>query len=78
MSIEKAIDEKCFSYLDSERKQKSKVSHIQYNKHTIQEYLKDSRISNQLKKFIFALRARMLDVGRVGEYLKFRGNLIFQ
>ena len=62
--IEKAIDEKCFSYLDSEKKQKSKVSHIQYNKHTIQEYLKDNRISNQLKKFIFALRARMLDVGQ--------------
>ena len=62
--VEKTIDEKSFNYLDSEKKLKSKIKHIQYDKHKMQEYLKDSKISNQLKKFIFALRARMIDIGQ--------------
>ena len=62
--VEKAIDEKSFSYLDSEKKKKSKVNHIQYDSHKMQDYLKDRTISNQLKRFIFALRARMIDIGQ--------------
>ena len=30
----------------------------------MQDYLKDRTISNQLKRFIFALRARMIDIGQ--------------
>ena len=62
--VEKAINEKSFIYLDSEKKKKSKVNHIQYDSHKMQDYLKDRTISNQLKRFIFALRARMIDIGQ--------------
>ena len=30
----------------------------------MQDYLKDRTISSQLKRFIFALRARMIDIGQ--------------
>ena len=62
--VEEAIAEKSFSYLDSEKNKKSKVNHIQYERHKMQDYLKDRTISNQLKRFIFALRARMIDIGQ--------------
>ena len=60
----KTLVEKSFSYLDSEKKKKSKVNHIQYDSHKMQDYLKDRTISNQLKRFIFALGARMIDIGQ--------------
>jgi ferredoxin-thioredoxin reductase catalytic subunit len=62
--VEKSIEEKAFLYLikEKDRKDRTKVSHIQYQEHSMQKYLKSRKISNQLKKFIFILRSRMLDV----------------
>ena len=62
--VEDSIDEKVFEYLieDKNKKDKSKVSHLRYKNHSMQSYLKSRNISIQLKKFMFLLRSRMLDV----------------
>ena len=62
--VDDSIDEKAFEKLISEKdsKNKTKVAHIKYQELSMQEYLKDKKISIQQKKFIFLLRSRMLDV----------------
>ena len=62
--VEDSINEKVFEYLieDKNKKDKSKVSHLRYKNHSMQSYLKSRNISIQLKKFMFLLRSRMLDV----------------
>ena len=47
---------------DKNKKEKGKVSHIKFKSHHTQEYLKSKDASIHLKKFIFLLRSRMLDL----------------
>ena len=62
--IDEAIKEKSFEYLKGEKNKnkEGKVSHIVFKSHSIQEYLKSKDASIDLKKFIFILRCRMLDI----------------
>ena len=62
--VDKMVQEKAFAYLVDEknRKEKGKVSHIKYETHCMQPYLKEKCISIQLKKFIFSLKCRMLNI----------------
>ena len=38
------------------------MAHINYEKNAMQEYLKSTEVSIQMKKIIFTLRCRMLDI----------------
>ena len=48
--------------MNEEKKTLNKVSHIEYEEFELQNYLKNKEINNQLAKFIFVLRCRMLDI----------------
>ena len=62
--VEDSINEKVFEYLmvDKNQKDRSKVSQMRYKNHSMKSYLKSRNIRIQLKKFMFLLRSRMLDV----------------
>ena len=44
------------------KNERGKVAYINYEKKAMQEYLKSTKVSIQMKKFIFILRCRMLDI----------------
>ena len=60
--IDQSINDKAFQFLIDEKNQLRKVSHIQYNKLTMQNYLKTKSVSIKMAKFIFILHSRMLDI----------------
>ena len=57
------IKKETFLYLTKLKESHSKVLHIQYQKHEIQDYLHSSSIAPDLAKFIFLARSRMIAVG---------------
>ena len=60
--VDQSINDKDFQFLIDEKNQLRKVSHIQYKKLTMQNYLKTKSVSIQMAKFIFILHSRMLDI----------------
>ena len=54
------VDEKALQYLNKEKK--SKTSHISHTKLQLQPYLRPGKASNLQRKFLFQLRARMVDL----------------
>ena len=60
--VDDSIHKKSFLYLNEEKKKLRKVSHIEYEEFELQHYLKNKEINNQMAKFIFVLRCRMLDI----------------
>ena len=57
------IKKETFLYLTKLKESHSKVLHIQYQKHEIQDYLHSSSIAPDLAKFTFLARSRMIAVG---------------
>ena len=60
--VNNSVEKKALEYLNKEKERKSKVLHISFNELKIQKYLEPSKISNELRKFTFLARTRMLDV----------------
>ena len=63
MSTLKLRRKEAFDYLIKLKNSHSKVLHIQYEKHEMQDYLVPSNISQEVAKFTFLCRTRMLPVG---------------
>ena len=57
------IKKETFSFLTKLKESHSKVLHIPYQKHEIQDYLQSARITPDLAKFTFLARSRMIAVG---------------
>ena len=60
--VKKAVSNKAFEYLTTEKTKLSKIQHIEYDKFDIQEYLLPNQTSIRMAKFIFHARSRMLDL----------------
>ena len=62
--IDESIEEKSFIYLMKmkNKNEKGKVAHVNYEKNDMQEYLKCTEVSIQMKKIIVTLICRMLDI----------------
>ena len=61
--INRKIIQHTLSYLNEEKSKLSKVSHIQFDELSIQNYLKpDSGLTVQESQFIFVAQCRMLQV----------------
>ena len=61
--VNNSVEEKALEYLNKEKEGKSKVLHISFKELKMQKYLEPSKFSNDLRKFTFLARSRMLDVG---------------
>ena len=61
--VNNSVEEKALEYLNKEKEGKSKVLHILCKELKMQKYLEPSKFSNDLRKFTFLARSRMLDVG---------------
>ena len=66
--VKSAVVKEAFNYLlkikngDAQTRGHSKVAHIKYKRLEMQNFLRPNRISIQEAKFIFLVRARMLDI----------------
>ena len=60
--VDKCVEKRTLTYLNNEKEGKSKVLHIDFKKLKMQKYLKPNKHSNQLGKFTFLVRSRMLEV----------------
>ena len=58
--LNKKAEKKALEYLNKEKK--SKTKHIIHHQLNIQPYLKAGKMNNMQRKFLFQLRARMLDL----------------
>ena len=61
--VNTAIRKEAFSYLLTLKNSHSKVKHISYETHKMQEYLMSPNITADLAKFTFMCRSRMVAVG---------------
>ena len=61
--VNSAIKKEAFAYLNKLKDSHSKVKHIAYDKHQMQEYMMSPSIPADLAKFTFMSRSRMLAVG---------------
>ena len=60
--LSEKINYSAFLYLEDIKERHSKVKNIQYTKLEMAKYLKDSKISTDIKQLIFRLRTRMINV----------------
>ena len=61
--VKEHVNEKAFEYLKNLQQTHSKVKPIQYEKFSLQSYLRaDNKLTTKEKAFTFALRARMLEL----------------
>ena len=60
--VDKCVRKRTLEYLNSEKKRKSKVLHINFEELKMQKYLEPNKHSNQLGKFTFLVRSRMLEL----------------
>ena len=61
--VDKCITKAALAYLNREKGTKSKVLHIKHKELKMQTYLEPNKHSIHLKKSIFLLRSRMLEIG---------------
>ena len=60
--LSQKIKNSAFLYLEALKGRHSKVKNIQYTKLEMATYLKDSKITTDIKQLIFRLRTRMVNV----------------
>ena len=60
--VKNTVTNEALKYLNDEKKSHSKVSHIVHKHLEMEKYLKPCEINIQEAKFLFTIRARMLDV----------------
>ena len=61
--VNSSIEEKCLNYLNKEKEKLSKVGHVSHSELKLQNYLQPNKCNNNIAKFTFLLRSRMLEVG---------------
>ena len=61
--VKKSCTKVAYEHLIIEKNKLSKLKNMQYTELTMQKYLKSNQISTRMKKLLFKLRTRMIDVG---------------
>ena len=60
--VKNSVTKEALKYLNDEKKQHSKVSHIVHKQIEMEKYLKPGQTTIQESKFLFMIRTRMLEV----------------